>query len=69
MPSGVPKRYIRENHRQQPTLAEIADKAHLSPFHFQRLFADWTGVSPKKFLQYTNLQHAKSILRENRELN
>ncbi|RPG30219.1 MAG: methylated-DNA--[protein]-cysteine S-methyltransferase [Muricauda sp. TMED12] len=59
--------YIRENHRQQPTLAEIAEKVHLSPFHFQRLFTDWAGVSPKKFLQYTNLQYAKSILRESRE--
>ncbi|MEQ5790787.1 methylated-DNA--[protein]-cysteine S-methyltransferase [Muricauda sp. NFXS6] len=59
--------YIRENHRQQPTLAEIADEVHLSPFHFQRLFTDWAGVSPKKFLQYTNLQYAKSILRESRE--
>jgi AraC family transcriptional regulator of adaptative response/methylated-DNA-[protein]-cysteine methyltransferase len=37
---------------------------HISPFHFQRLFTDWAGVSPKKFLQYISVQHAKNILKE-----
>jgi AraC family transcriptional regulator of adaptative response/methylated-DNA-[protein]-cysteine methyltransferase len=36
----------------------------LSPFHFQRLFTEWAGVSPKKFLQYISVEHAKSILKE-----
>lgn len=36
----------------------------MSPFHFQRLFTEWAGVSPKKFLQYISLQHAKSLLQE-----
>ncbi|MAX79879.1 MAG: cysteine methyltransferase [Crocinitomicaceae bacterium] len=54
--------YIQQNFAQQPTLEEIAEKVHLSPFHFQRLFTDWAGVSPKKFLQYISVQHAKNIL-------
>ena len=41
----------------------MAPKVHLSPFHFQRLFTNWAGVSPKKFLQYTSVQYAKSILK------
>ena len=56
--------YIQQNFRQQPDLDEIAEKVHLSPFHFQRLFTEWAGVSPKKFLQYTSLQYAKSLLKE-----
>ena len=39
--------YIKKNFKQQPTLNEIAETVHLSPFHFQRLFTDWAGVSPK----------------------
>jgi AraC family transcriptional regulator of adaptative response/methylated-DNA-[protein]-cysteine methyltransferase len=56
--------YIRENFRTQPGLDEIAGKIHLSPYHFQRLFTDWAGVSPKKFLQYISVEHAKAILKQ-----
>jgi AraC family transcriptional regulator of adaptative response/methylated-DNA-[protein]-cysteine methyltransferase len=54
--------YIRENYKEQPGLDEIAAHVNLSPFHFQRLFTDWAGVSPKKFLQYISIQHAKELL-------
>lgn len=56
--------YIQHNFQQQPNLAEIAAHVHLSPAHFQRLFTEWVGISPKKFLQYTTIQHAKSILKQ-----
>lgn len=56
--------YIRENFKEQPNLDEVAAKVHLSPFHFQRLFTDWAGVSPKKFLQYISVEHAKQLLKE-----
>jgi len=56
--------YIRENFKDQPNLDEVAAKVHLSPFHFQRLFTDWAGVSPKKFLQYISVEYAKQLLKE-----
>ena len=56
--------YISENFRDQPGLDEVAKKIHLSPFHFQRLFTDWAGVSPKKFLQYISVEHAKNLLKD-----
>jgi AraC family transcriptional regulator of adaptative response/methylated-DNA-[protein]-cysteine methyltransferase len=56
--------FIRINFREQPGLNEIAEKVSLSPFHFQRLFTDWAGVSPKKFLQYTSVEYAKGLLRQ-----
>jgi AraC family transcriptional regulator, regulatory protein of adaptative response / methylated-DNA-[protein]-cysteine methyltransferase len=56
--------YISKNFKAQPNLDEVAEKVHLSPFHFQRLFTEWAGTSPKKFLQYINLEHAKKILKE-----
>jgi len=54
--------YITKNFKQQPNLEEVAEKIHLSPHHFQRLFSNWAGVSPKKFLQYISVEHAKKIL-------
>lgn len=54
--------YIKTNFKNQPNLDEVAEKVNLSPFHFQRLFTEWAGVSPKKFLQYVSVNHAKSLL-------
>ena len=56
--------YIKENFKSQPNLDEIAEKVHLSPAHFQRMFTDWAGTSPKKFLQYISVEYAKKILKE-----
>src|ERR1700748_1185497 len=57
--------YIRLNFKEQPNLDEVAEKVNLSPFHFQRMFTDWAGVSPKKFLQYLSIDYAKSMLQDN----
>jgi AraC family transcriptional regulator of adaptative response/methylated-DNA-[protein]-cysteine methyltransferase len=54
--------FIRSNFKSQPALDEVARQIHLSPFHFQRLFTDWAGVSPKRFLQYITVEHAKNML-------
>ena len=51
--------YIGANFRQQPDLAEVAQQVHLSPEHFQRLFTDWAGVSPKKFMQFLTLDYLR----------
>ena len=56
--------YLKSNFKAQPGLEEIAEKIHLSPFYFQKLFTDWAGVSPKKFLQYLTVQYAKQMLQE-----
>lgn len=56
--------YIDANYKSQPSLEEMAASVHLSPYHFQRMFTDWAGVSPKRFLQYISVEHAKMILKE-----
>src|SRR3982751_5673276 len=56
--------YIASNFKTQPGLDEIAEKIHLSPYHFQRLFTEWAGVSPKKFLQYLTVEYAKTMLKD-----
>lgn len=56
--------FMRAHFREQPSLDEVAQHIHLSPFHFQRLFSEWAGVSPKKFLQFLTLDYAKSLIRK-----
>jgi AraC family transcriptional regulator, regulatory protein of adaptative response / methylated-DNA-[protein]-cysteine methyltransferase len=56
--------YVAEHYQEQPSLEEMAGAANLSPFHFQRVFKRWAGVSPKRFLQYVTLAHAKRLLVE-----
>ncbi len=55
-------RFIAENRIDQPRLEEVADAMGLSPTHAQRVFTRWAGISPKKFLGYLTLEHAKSLL-------
>ncbi|WP_455586340.1 methylated-DNA--[protein]-cysteine S-methyltransferase [Bacteroides sp.] len=56
--------YITRNYREQPSLFDVAEEVNMSAYHFQRLFTEWAGVSPKKFLQYISVNHAKKILKE-----
>jgi len=58
--------YIRQNFKDQPTVDQVAQIVHLSPSHFKRMFTQWAGTSPKKFLQYVSLEHAKQMLTEDR---
>lgn len=60
--------FLKQNFKVQPDLDEVAKQVHLSPFHFQRLFKDWAGVSPKKFLQFLSVEYAKDLLKKNLSL-
>lgn len=56
-------RFLNEHFKEQPSLEEIASHLGLSPFHFQRLFTRWAGVSPKRFVQFLTVESAKERLR------
>lgn len=60
--------YLEKNFLRQPALDEVAEEVHLSPFHFQRLFSAWVGISPKRFLQYLTVDFLKSKLNESGNL-
>ena len=59
-------RYLQSHFLEQPDLATVARAAHLSEYHFQRLFSRWAGISPKRFLQFLTLEHAKRQLAESK---
>ncbi len=56
--------YIIEHRSSQPELDDVAANIGLSPFHTQRLFTRWAGVSPKRFLSYLTVEHAKQKLEQ-----
>jgi AraC family transcriptional regulator of adaptative response/methylated-DNA-[protein]-cysteine methyltransferase len=60
--------FINDHVTGQLSLEEIAAHLHLSPFHFQRLFSRWVGVTPKRYLQTLTVERAKQLLAESRPL-
>jgi AraC family transcriptional regulator of adaptative response/methylated-DNA-[protein]-cysteine methyltransferase len=60
--------FINTNIQQQPSLDDIAAAINLSPFHFQRLFSRWAGVTPKKYLQILTVERAKQLLAKSKPL-
>lgn len=60
--------YLEKNVHRQPELDEVAEQVHLSPFHFQRIFTEWAGISPKRFLQFLTTDFLKKKLQESRNL-
>lgn len=61
-------RLIEAQADRQPSLDALAARMGLSPAHFQRLFSRWVGVSPKRYLQWLTLDHARALLRERHSL-
>lgn len=60
--------FLEKNFQRQPELDEVAEQVHLSPFHFQRIFTEWAGISPKRFLQFLTVDFLKTKLNETRNL-
>lgn len=57
-------RYLEIHAEAQPSLEELAAHLELSPYHVQKLFSRWAGVSPKRFVQCLTLERAKELLRD-----
>jgi len=56
--------FIQDHWRKQPPLKDIARAAHMSEFHFQRLFTRWVGISPKRYVQFLTIDRARAALRD-----
>jgi AraC family transcriptional regulator of adaptative response/methylated-DNA-[protein]-cysteine methyltransferase len=60
--------YLEQHFQDQPSLQELAEHLNMSPFHFQRVFKRWAGISPKRFLQFLTIDYAKKMLDEDRSV-
>jgi AraC family transcriptional regulator of adaptative response/methylated-DNA-[protein]-cysteine methyltransferase len=61
-------KYLEENFQDQPGLDDVARHVNISPYHLQRLFRRWVGISPKRFLQFLTIEDAKELLDESRSI-
>lgn len=61
-------RWIVDHAQEQPSLEALAAELGLSPFHVQRLFTNWAGISPKRFLQTVTVAHARALLRDSQPI-
>lgn len=60
--------YLQDHFKEQPDLSDLASKVNVSPFHFQKLFVDWVGLSPKKFLQYLTIDFLRNKIQETQNM-
>lgn len=61
-------RFLRTHSRQQPSLEAVAKHVGLSPQHLQRVFSEWAGISPKRFVQFLTKENARKLLRHSRDV-
>lgn len=59
-------RYIEANSDAQLTLMELAGRAGLSRFHFQRTFKAVVGLTPKQYVEASRLKKLKGGLNSSR---
>jgi AraC family transcriptional regulator len=56
--------FMHDNCARELSLAEIADAAYLSEFHFARLFKKITGTTPHAYLAALRIERARKLLAE-----
>ncbi len=56
--------YLRDHQLTQPAMADVAAFLQVSEGHLHRQFRDWTGLTPKQFLQALTVERAKERLAE-----
>lgn len=54
--------YLAANHKAQPDLDFLAKRAGYESTHFQKIFSEHVGLSPKRLVQYMNARHARELL-------
>ncbi len=60
--------YLVANFKNQPDLNEVSDHVHVSAQHFQRIFTDFAGVSPKKFMQFLSVDYLRNRIYNTKNL-
>lgn len=56
------KQYLNENLSENISLEELASHCCISPFHFSRIYKQFTGYPVYQYLQLMRLKHAEMLL-------
>jgi AraC family transcriptional regulator of adaptative response/methylated-DNA-[protein]-cysteine methyltransferase len=56
--------YLVAHYQDQPELDRLAKRAGYESTHFQKVFKDYVGISPKRLVQYMNMRHARELLED-----
>lgn len=57
------KEYIFEHFMEDISLATLARHCYASPFHFSRIFKQFSACAPHQYIQALRLKHAEILLR------
>ena len=58
--------FVQEHLEEDLTLQQLSDLAHMSPYHFARMFKKSTGMAPHRYLVAQRIERAKSLLSDRR---
>ena len=58
--------YLVAHYQEQPDLDFLARRAGYETTHFQKLFKERVGISPKRLAQYMSMRHARDLLEQGR---
>lgn len=61
-------KYITDNFKEQPNLEDVSSYLNISPYHFQKIFSEWAGISPKKFLEYLTINFLKEKIYDTKNI-
>lgn len=61
-------KYLIEHYQSQPSLKELSNYVGVSEYHFQRMFTQWAGVSPKQFLSHLTVEALKETLHQSKDI-
>ena len=54
--------YLVAHYQDQPELDDLATRFGYEPTYFQKIFRDYIGISPKRFVQFMSLRTAQDFL-------
>jgi len=60
--------YIEACYAENLSVRDLAAVAHLSPFHFIRVFQEQTGLPPHAYLMQTRVRRAQALLKQGRRI-
>lgn len=59
---GRARGYIREHHAEDPSIGTLAALAGFSPYHFIRVFAAESGITPHAYLNQVRVRRARDLI-------